>query len=700
MIKLHNSMIMRQLQQICFFFLMVAFLFAPSALSAQTSKTMKKANALYSSRDYVAAEELYQQIVSEDPQNRIATQRLGYIRLKQNDAEQALRWFQMAVRLDPGANDTLFLEMGDIHKRMGRFDEARIAYNDFLNRHKAQDAYYRRAEVEILGCDYAERAATQKPLYAVRELAGINSQSGDFSPFVLDQRQATKYLVFTSFRKMPGKRNKVYQYIGEQSNSDLLRAEIRDDTTFGKIDRFPKPINSDLNDGTATFTPDGMVMYFAVYGKHKSTYGSEIYESRYNPIKKAWGKPKKVEALCAYREMVLDGRGKSVKVPCGDTQPHLTRDGRYIFFVSDREGGQGKDDIWFARKQGNSWTPPQNLGPTINTPFNEKTPAIDSSMTFLFFSSNGHLGMGGYDLYRSDITLEEGESFEIPVNLGAPLNSTADEISPYLLLADSILYYATNRAGGTGSWDMYYGVKQDTSAIEEQPVIEEPLTPQRPAQVSVAGLIRDSGSKMAIPFATAILYRVEGKNTLVPLDTFKTDQSGRYNFPLELNQQYKVLGNAPEYFANEVEVSTVGIEKDEELERNIDIELERIIIEYPIVLQNVYYDFDEYFIRQDAVVELNTLVKIMVQNANITIQLGSHTDMNGSDPYNLALSDNRAKACVRYLVESGISPDRISWKGYGKSMPLIYPEMTDQDEQANRRTEFRVLSIDYVPRMQ
>jgi outer membrane protein OmpA-like peptidoglycan-associated protein len=193
---------------------------------------------------------------------------------------------------------------------------------------------------------------------------------------------------------------------------------------------------------------------------------------------------------------------------------------------------------------------------------------------------------------------------------------------------------------------------------------------------------------------------VEGKNTIVPLDTFKTDQSGRYNFPLELNQQYKVLGNAPEYFANEVEVSTVGIEKDEELERNIDIELERIIIDLPIVLQNVYYDFDEYFIRQDAVIELNKLVKIMVQNANITIQLGSHTDSNGGDPYNMALSDNRAKACVRYLVESGIAPSRISWKGYGESMPLIYPEMTDQDEQANRRTEFRVLSIDYVPRMQ
>lgn len=694
--KIHNSMTTRQLQQICYSFLVAALLFAPAALSAQSSKLLKKANALYSNKEYVPAEELYQQIVAADPQNRLATQRLGYIRLKFGDYEQALRWFQTAVRLDPNANDTLFMEMGDIYKRLNQFDNARKAYDDFMSRHRTEDAYYRRAEVEILGCDYAERAQAEKPLYAVRELMGINSQSRELSPAILDQRQASKYLVFTSFRKMPGKRNKTYSYIGEQSNADLLRAEFKDDTTLGRIDRFPKPINTELNEGAATFTSDGMVMYFAVTGKHKTGLGSEIYESRYNPVKKAWNKPVKVESLSAYRQQVVDNRGKSQKVPCFDTQPHLSHDGRYMFFVSDREGGQGGLDLWFARKQGNGWTPPQNLGNNINTPFDESTPAIDSAMAVLFFASKGHLGMGGSDLYRSDISLEEGEEFGVPTNLGAPLNSTTDENSPFLIHGDSVLYFATNRSGGSGSFDIYYAVKQDTTTIVEEveEVVPEPV---RPAQVSVAGLIRDKASKVAIPFATAILYRMQGE-TLVPLDTFKTDHTGRYSFPLELNQQYKVLGNAPEYFANEVEVSTVGIEKDEELERNIDIELERIIIDFPIVLQNVYYDFDEYYLRQDAIIELNNLVKIMVQNPNITIQLGSHTDTNGGDEYNRVLSDNRAKACVRYLVESGIAPARIAWKGYGESNPLIFPEVTDQDEQANRRTEFRVLSIDYVPR--
>jgi outer membrane protein OmpA-like peptidoglycan-associated protein len=180
------------------------------------------------------------------------------------------------------------------------------------------------------------------------------------------------------------------------------------------------------------------------------------------------------------------------------------------------------------------------------------------------------------------------------------------------------------------------------------------------------------------------------------LDTFETDQSARYNFDLEPDKTYKVLGNAPEYFANEIEVTTPPSDAgDTDLERNIDIHLKVIDQGVQIVLENVYYDFDEYYLREDAVLELSNLLTILRQNPNITIVLGSHTDTNGTPQYNKILSENRAKAVIRYLVDNNIDPARLYWIGRGEENPLVYPEMSDEDEQINRRTEFRVKSIEY-----
>ena len=247
---------------------------------------------------------------------------------------------------------------------------------------------------------------------------------------------------------------------------------------------------------------------------------------------------------------------------------------------------------------------------------------------------------------------------------------------------DSLVLFSSNRPGGRGSYDIYWARRQ--------------YYPPGSFDITVQGLVRDKRTLQPIPFATAILYQYQPTGAIVAVDTFETDQTARYNFDLLEEQNYKILGNAPEYLANEVEVSTVGIEDDTEIERNIDIQLEPIVIGLPIVLQNIYYDFDEYYLRPDALLELNNLLKVLRQNENITIQLGSHTDSNGGIQYNEVLSDNRARAAVKYLVDNGIDPKRVYWYGYGESQPIIYPELTDEDEQANRRTEFRILSIEFA----
>jgi len=205
--------------------------------------------------------------------------------------------------------------------------------------------------------------------------------------------------------------------------------------------------------------------------------------------------------------------------------------------------------------------------------------------------------------------------------------------------------------------------------------------------------VRDAATKLPIPFATVTLYEMKG-GQLIPLDTFNTDQSAQYRFALQPGKDYKLIGNAPEYLANEVQVSTRDATKSMDLEADIDIYLDRIEIARPIVLQNIYFDFDKYDIRADAVPELDRLAVLLERNPTLRILIGAHTDTNGSEAYNIKLSNNRAKAVVNYLKQKGIDPKRLTWIGYGESQPLIYPELSDADEQANRRAEFRIMSID------
>ena len=281
----------------------------------------------------------------------------------------------------------------------------------------------------------------------------------------------------------------------------------------------------------------------------------------------------------------------------------------------------------------------------------------------------------GFDIYTS----EKREGSWLPnINVGSPINSNSDEIGSIWLKEDSLVFFSSNRNGGLGSYDIY----------------SARLTGVIGGTLALQGLVRDRDTQLPIPFATAILFEKDTEGFLVPLDTFSTGPNADYYFDLEFDKQYKVLGNAPEYLANEIEVSTEGVTAGI-LERNIDIALEPIYASLPIVLQNIYYDFDEFFLREDAKRELDNVAFLMKQNNNITIQMGSHTDTNGTLDYNDELSNNRARSAVKYLIDRGINPERLTWFGYGENEPLIYPEESDDDEQANRRTEFRILSIDF-----
>jgi outer membrane protein OmpA-like peptidoglycan-associated protein len=202
---------------------------------------------------------------------------------------------------------------------------------------------------------------------------------------------------------------------------------------------------------------------------------------------------------------------------------------------------------------------------------------------------------------------------------------------------------------------------------------------------------------MPVPFGTVILFEKDFEGALVPVDTFKTDQGARYNFELECGKEYVVIGNAPEYLAQREDFNTKDAKGVTDLEMNLTIELERIVIDLAYGLNNIYYDFDKWDLRDRSKEELGKLIALLNENPNITIQLGSHTDTNGSEKYNKELSENRAKEAVKYLQANGIEGARLSWFGFGESQPIFAPEKNDEEEQANRRTEFRILSIEFAP---
>lgn len=661
--------------------LLAMWLILPMSLQAQdkVQKTLTKAEEAYRESQFLDAEELYLKVLAADPDNYEAVYRLGRIKRRFQDYREALRYFRKAAEIDSARNDTVYLLMGLTYKILDNCRKGTEAFRIFLQRHGDQGIYAQRAQLEISGCELADDMLNQRPPYRVKPVS-FNSTADDLVPAILDQQQEDVFISFMSSRTPPGQRDRPDPVTGQPNDRDLYYVVKENDSTFGAdIQTFPRRINhKKLPDGPATFTGDGLTMYFVRCNTKDNRLGCSIYESKYDPVKKEWGKPTFVEALAGEKEIVTP-RGRTKTVPTDDTQPYVTPDGRTIFFVSDRPGGEGSYDLWYARRVGAGWSTPQNLGPAINTPFNEATPFYNNDSKRLYFASTGYAGLGGYDLYEVPGSIDNWGEVS---NVGYPVNTTYEDFGGvWMTEGDSLAYFTSNRPGGVGGYDIYYANKIPVELSK--------------LEIAVKGTIRNKRTKEPVPFATAILFEYQSDNSILALDTFKTDQSARYNFPLKADRRYKVLGNAPDYLANEEDVSTMNIRRNDTLVQNIDIELEPIVIGEEITLNNIYYDFDEYYLRPDALVELRYLRKVLEQNPNIVIQLGSHTDSNGTLVYNKGLSENRAKAVVKYLVENNVSPARITWFGYGETDPLIFPETNDEDEQANRRTEFRITSIDF-----
>ena len=330
----------------------------------------------------------------------------------------------------------------------------------------------------------------------------------------------------------------------------------------------------------------------------------------------------------------------------------------------------------------------ENLGPSINTEGNELFPYVRDSVT-IYFASDGHPGMGGLDLFKA--TLDSTGQW-IVTHMGAPINSAADDFGITFEGDKERGFFSSNRGDARG-WDHIYSFEYPTITIQ------------------IEGYVSDV-EEYAIEKAVVRIVGKDGLNMKVPV---KPD--GSYKVELARDVSYVMMAEAPNFLNQYFELKTSDEEKDETY--YVDFFLSPV--DKPVVVENIFYDFDKATLRPESKEALDQLVKILNENPNVTIELGAHTDRKGTEAYNENLAQRRAQSVVDYLIESGIDPDRLTAKGYGETVPKIItakltekhpflpegtilneafvnalsPEQQEVADQLNRRTEFQVTGLDY-----
>jgi peptidoglycan-associated lipoprotein len=607
---------------------------------------------------------------------------------KMSDFNKAESAYQRAIRAEFPL-PIVYLRYAETLKARGKYDEARAAYEMYL----AEEPGDTKARIARDYCDTALAWIDNPTRWEVENMRRINSRQNDFSPTYADRRY--NVLVFTSDRdEATGRRTSDWTgrkfsdlfYVTQDRRGNWSRPQLFDED---------KIINTTVSEGVTAFNERANVMYFTrckIVSKERT--GCDIYVSK--KAGRKWGEPEPLQIA-----------PDSVRV----MHPTISDDEQVIYFVSDMPGGYGGGDIWMARRTGRNrpFGTPENLGPVINTSGNEMFPWIREDGV-LYFSSDGHPGMGGLDIFKS--IMVDGE-WTTPVNMGHPINSEADDFGIVLQgkekrfgeQEDGFINSSRNMRGARGGDDIYQ--------VHLPPIL-----------FTLSGTVRDAQTLQRMKDV-----KVELKGTDMSAIETITDARGFYSFNNQQilpNVTYTLVFTAdPEkYFGAQGKESTVGIMVSTDLVHNVNLEP---VPTDPIVLPEIRYKLARWELQPQYRDSLAGLVKTLKDNPTIVVELISHTDFRGTEVYNDTLSFKRSLSCVEYIVSQGIDPDRIIAVGRGEREPrkldkdyyvaeyrTTMPKgihltedfinklrSTNEKEaahQLNRRTEFRIVRTDFVPK--
>lgn len=537
-----------------------------------------------------------------------------------------------------------------------KYNDALKAFDDYVLAKSGTDSLRTVAAKKEASCYYAlDSLVPKKAAIHLMDTMVFNHGTSNFAPmyYLSDQK-----LIFTSARKGgvvtdPEKQDSQYF-------CDLYYSTL-EDTIWQKPLNFGRPVNTSLHEGAAVFTPEE-VMLFTRWSDN-NRYEAFIYMARTTGGK-------------FYEAMKL---GTNINLPGYKShQPYVTLDGKRLFFSSNRPGGKGGFDIWMASIDENGFVgEAKNIGAPINTEADEITPFYHEISNTLYFSSNGQIGLGGYDIFKSSLNVDDS-IYRTPVNLKEPINSSKDDA-----------YYITDRLGHKG---FFSSDRKDCPSGHCYNIYGYDNNPMK---FDLDGHVTDEVTGNPIPSALVTIKDVH--DNAEPFFVV-TDAEGYYKTELMANFEYFLKAQKSKYFGKAATIATRGLTETKHFEVNFEL---TPIPEGDIEIEGVEYDFAKATLRPSSREVLDKIVDLLKLNDNLSIELSSHTDSRGNDAYNLKLSQARAQSCVDYLILKGIPKKRLLAKGYGETRPVIPQSEIDQmppksaefeaAHQKNRRTAFRII---------
>jgi outer membrane protein OmpA-like peptidoglycan-associated protein/tetratricopeptide (TPR) repeat protein len=649
------------------------------------NKLVEKGDTSYANLAYADAIIYYTQAIEEGAVSTDVYRKLGDSYYFNADLEKANQIYTLLFEKERPNDPEYLFRFSQTLKAVKKYDQSDAIMNEFLVKNNTDS----RSSLYAGSRNYLDSIKTNMFLYDVENLK-LNSSESDFAPAMLGTE-----LVFSSARDA----KRLSRFQSKWNNEaflDIFITKDFQDPDNTKADPLGKKINSKFHESTTVFTKDGNTMYFTRNDFSSGKRGADRTRTTrlkiFKSVRKgnSWGKP---------TELPFNSKDYSV------AHPALSADEKTLYFASDMPGTFGASDLWMVSIRSNgTYGNPVNLGNRVNTEAKETFPYVSASNN-LYFASDGHVGLGGLDIFVSKIN--EGNSFGEVINVGKPVNGPTDDFTFVINEEKRVGYFASNRKGGKGSDDIYvFKLRPNEVKVFEQLVM---------------GLITDADTNEKLVGAKVSLLNNDTDTSKIR-DTI-ADALGIYEInairvkdsPVEniVKAEFEGYQPAQEKFTRTKEIDTfyvnLQLRKIQDPQVAPDpvtdvVDTTPVVKQEPVIgsdlakvlqLKPIYFDFDKAKIRYDAKIELDKVVRIMKQHPEIVIDVRSHTDSRGRDNYNLSLSDKRAKATVSYLLNKGIAANRISGKGYGED-DIINGctngvRCTIHQHQLNRRSEFVVV---------
>jgi outer membrane protein OmpA-like peptidoglycan-associated protein len=604
----------------------------------KAKELFEKAMGQYDLMEYGNAIDLLKAAIEKDPEFVSAHDLLGQIYMDKGDLVAAEKIYLKLVKINPDYWLSYY-SLADATFEQMKYDIAENWYKKFLTYDKIPLKEKAESEKQIKSCQFAIKALKNPvPFSPVNLGTGINSMLSEYFPTLTADEQT---MFFTC--------------MDNRSQEDFLVSTYENGKWTDAINMGP-PINTPENEGASTTSADGQYLFFTMCQNPKNLGSCDLW----------------LTYVKGDRWQIPIHMPDNVNSKYKETQPSLSADGKTLYFASNRPGGQGDMDIWKTTFEKNMWTNPVNLGPNINTPFDDECPFIHQDGVSLYFASDGWPGMGGRDLFMAKQNDTGG--WKVPMNLGYPVNTVGNEEGLII-----------NRSGTMG----YFSSDKKTNPNHQGRVDIYSFTLPENAKPGVASYVKGKvyDAETKLPIKT--LVELTELNTSTVAGFCKSNEkSGNFLIVIPGNKNYGMNVAAEGYlFYSENFSIKDNPSSDPYL---IDVPLKKIKTGQTVPLYNILFDVNKYVIKQESTAELERLFNLLTTNSKIRVEIGGHTDNSGAETINQPLSQNRAKAVYDWLITKGIAANRLTYKGYGSSVPIM-PNTSDEGKRKNRRTEIKVL---------